>query len=50
MPSAFDEAFDTVLSTGARRVRLDEAIEQPTIASPFAQVVGRGDACAGSAR
>ncbi|WP_406480362.1 hypothetical protein [Streptomyces sp. NBC_01615] len=41
MQSAFDEAFDTLLSTDARRVRLDEAIEQPAVASPFAQVMGR---------
>ncbi|MEU9919699.1 IS110 family transposase [Streptomyces sp. NPDC051001] len=38
---AFDEAFDTVLSTCARRGRLDGAIEQMAAVSPFAPVVGR---------
>ncbi|MGW2524534.1 IS110 family transposase [Streptomyces sp. NPDC001617] len=38
---AFEEAFDTVLSTYARRGRLDGAIEQMAAASPFAPVVGR---------
>jgi hypothetical protein len=38
---AFEEAFDTVLSTHARRGRLDGAIEQMAAASPFAPVVGR---------
>nr|WP_307081984.1 hypothetical protein [Streptomyces canus] len=38
---AFEEAFDTVLSTHARRGRLDGAIEQMAASSAFAPVVGR---------
>ncbi|MFH8753990.1 IS110 family transposase, partial [Streptomyces rimosus] len=38
---AFDEAFDAVLNTRARRGRLDGAIEQMAATEPFAPVVGR---------
>ncbi|MEU1596060.1 IS110 family transposase [Streptomyces sp. NPDC005708] len=38
---AFEEAFDTVLHTYARRGRLDGAIEQMAASSPFTPVVGR---------
>lgn len=38
---AFDEAFDTVLATHARRDRLDAAIVEMAATSPFAPVVGR---------
>ncbi|GGU55018.1 IS110 family transposase [Streptomyces albospinus] len=38
---AFDEAFDAVLSTHARRERLDKAIEAMAATPPFAPVVGR---------
>ncbi|MFD7283491.1 transposase [Streptomyces sp. NPDC059862] len=41
MRLAFDEAFDAVLTTHARRGRLDKAIEELAATDPFAAVVGR---------
>ena len=38
---AFDEAYDTVLTTRARRARLDTAITEMAATPPFAPVVGR---------
>jgi transposase len=38
---AFDEAFDTVLATHARRDRLDTAIVEMAATEPFAPVVAR---------
>ncbi|MFD7170140.1 IS110 family RNA-guided transposase [Streptomyces violascens] len=37
----FDEAFDAVLATQARRQRLEHAIEEAAADSPFAAVAGR---------
>lgn len=37
----FDEAYDAVLATAARRARLDTAIAEMAATSPFAPVVGR---------
>lgn len=38
---AFDEAHDTVLTTTARRTRLDTAITEMAATAPFAPIVGR---------
>jgi hypothetical protein len=47
---AFGEAFDAVLSVHARRDRLDTAIIEMAVTSPFPRSWTACVACAGSAR